>query len=166
MKISVITVNYNDFLNTNKFVNSILSLSCNIKIYIYDNNSNQYYKEKLKEHIEKLNNKNIKLIESFENIGYFPAVRKVYDTFLNNKDFDFLVVSNNDIIIKDDHFFKKLSKYINKYHVIAPRIISLLTGKDQNPYRETSIKKFIKLHIKFILVMLLLALYAIILENY
>jgi len=148
MKGILITVNYNNFENIKNYINSVFSINKEIDIYIYDNNSDQEYKQKIKEYLNNINFKNIKFIESDLNIGYFPAIRKVYDKFIKNENFDYLIVSNNDIFINDKLFFEKLEKYLDKYHVIAPRIISLISGKDQNPYRETSIKKIHKIAYK------------------
>jgi len=140
-----ITINYNSSKNTIEFLQSLITTNMiiNNEVIVYDNNSNISEKNLLKEYLEKISLKNIKLIESDVNYGYFGSASRVID-IIDIKKYDFTVICNNDIIIKDN-FQDKLKKTINKYDIIAPKIISMPTGKDQNPFREKPINGFVRI---------------------
>lgn len=149
MKVVFSILHYKDKEITNNCIESILSLDIPIdvtlKILVVNN---PYNNENIEEFIRKKHkyNLNIEVINNNENLGFTEG---------NNKGFlyakqkylpDYLLVLNNDILIKDKFFLRKLIKINDKVDIIAPRIINL-DGVDQNPFR---IKKLSKLDILYL----------------
>lgn len=170
MKGIIFTVNYKNYQDTIKFVSSIqiLNGSKNIDIIIIDNsgfNENRedlYNKSKLEDYLNNSLSKNVHLIVSKKNLGYFGAVSfAIKEKNLKLEDYDFTIISNNDILISDIDFFEKLYLCLDEGDVIAPSITSLKTGEEQNPYRENKLSQCGKLYYRiyflhFILALLLL----------
>jgi GT2 family glycosyltransferase len=151
MKGVIITVNYNNYDVTLKFVNSLrkLDLFTYIRIVIVDNSVNEEDCLVLNKYVDDNSLNNISILKSEINRGYFGAVSyAVSELNLNLVDNDFCIISNNDIIINDVEFFSKTMQNIGIADIIAPSVISLLSGKDQNPYRENEITKLQKLAIR------------------
>jgi hypothetical protein len=102
-------------------------------------------KSVLHEYIHQNNLINIKL-HAAKNNGYFGTIGywlKKMD--FNFSKYDYIIICNNDIIINDVNFFEILLENIVKADVIAPTIVSLLSSKNQNPYRENKVTKIQKL---------------------
>src|SRR4051794_20893804 len=70
-----------------------------------------------------------------ENVGYFGGANAALQLYLENHEHpEWLVVCNNDIVFDDPHFLRHLlERTPGKAGVIAPAIISSLTGYDANP---------------------------------
>lgn len=130
-----IAVNYNNSNFTEKYINSVneieISESDEIKIIIVDNASDKNDIDKLEKICESI--KNVKLIKSNENGGYFKGLnlgiieaKKIVDRNL--------IVGNNDLTF-DKQFIVNLKKinYNDKVMVIAPNIITK-DGRQQNPH--------------------------------
>jgi len=135
----IITVNYKTSETTIRFLESITKLNdfSKVELFIVDNGSEKSIVEKIGNHLKKINKPNIQFITLPENIGYFGAVNYAIKNHIKEiEKYKYCVVCNNDIIIKDNDFLKKASCYSEKNDLIAPRIISLVSGKDQNPHRE------------------------------
>lgn len=145
-KFVFIAVNYNGSNFTIDYIRSINNLgileSDEIRIIIVDNNSESKDLEKLEEYC--ISKKNVDLIKSNTNLGYFKGlnqgIKKV--TVDNNT---FLIIGNNDLTF-DINFIVNLKKieYDESVLVIAPNIITR-EGRKQNPHvisRVSSIEKF------------------------
>jgi GT2 family glycosyltransferase len=107
------------------------------KIHVVDNSCNVEVDRCLRASLACFSN--VSIYSANKNLGYFGAAHWVYERFIKNISFDFLVVSNTDIEILDKNFFKKLSsKYSpsKKVFVIAPSILDCSTKNDQNPFFE------------------------------
>ncbi len=138
----IITVNYNSYHETINYIQSLSSVSRfkEMDMIIVDNNSHNLIVKKIEKYIKNSEFKNINLICSGSNLGYFGAVRYAIDrTVRNIENYELIIVSNNDILIKDVDFFSNVFNKISDAFVIAPRIISLIDNHDQNPFRETKI---------------------------
>lgn len=147
MKGIIISVNYNNYDVTLNFIKSVSKLKkfFDNEVIIIDNSSKTDENRILQEYIYANNLLNTSVYVS-ENNGYFGTISCWLKK--NNLDFskyDYVIICNNDIIIKDVHFFELLIENVNKADVIAPSIISLLTSKNQNPYRENRITKVQKI---------------------
>lgn len=70
-----------------------------------------------------------------ENIGYFPAFKcGVNAVSYLKKDFDYIAISNVDLIMADDFFCNLMSlPELEGVGVLAPRILSVNHGNDSNP---------------------------------
>jgi hypothetical protein len=71
------------------------------------------------------------------NLGYFGGARYAYDQYLiDHKNIpDWIIVSNVDIVIKDEDFVNKLDNFLTfpELGIIAPSIISNKWQTDTNP---------------------------------
>lgn len=137
MKVCFITVNYNNSSLTIQLMNNIYQniKSISYDFVIVDNNSKESEKIILK------NVTNIsKVIFLKKNIGYFPAVNRAMME-VNRKIYDYIIVSNNDIIIDKSLENALLNiKYTDNVFVICPDIIEDNTIH-RNPMASESISK-------------------------
>lgn len=118
------------YRSTNDLEECILSIEdkfLSYKILIV----NSFYDVKSKDKIQKLALKYKCDFINVENKGYGYGNNRGIEYCLENYEFDYLVISNPDIIIRKNCI--DLEKYKNKEVVIAPSIITK-TGKNQNPY--------------------------------
>tara|TARA_B110000027_G_scaffold45301_1_gene49820 strand:+ start:542 stop:1354 length:813 start_codon:yes stop_codon:yes gene_type:complete len=131
MKVAFICVNYNNSNYTKEYVNSILKFKndCSLKIIIVDNNSGKDDIDLL----DKLNFKEVQIIKSNKNVGYFKGLNIGIDS-INGGEYDFIIIGNNDLIF-DECFIGNLKgiSFNENIFVIAPNIIKL-DGTFQNPH--------------------------------
>lgn len=78
---------------------------------------------------------NIELLPSSQNLGYFGAAKLALEHYLaRHRMPDWVIVCNNDIVFDDPGFLAKLlERDPATFGVIAPVVISRLTGHDANP---------------------------------
>lgn len=132
-------LHYQTIEDTKECINSILS---NIKyenynIIVVDNGSPNGTGKKLAEFYK--NNPKIKIIISENNLGFARGNNLGFKYIKNNFNADFIVMINNDTIMQDQNFIKKIiEEYETEpYHILGPKIISLVNQKDQNPMPVT-----------------------------
>jgi GT2 family glycosyltransferase len=129
------TVNFRQTECTLQYVKSISLLSgfdrCNI--LVVDNNSGDRSAECIGRVADE--HANIELIASSENRGYFGAVKWALNQYLAHHPLpDWLIVCNNDIVFHHPDLLTVLLGYDpRKEGVLAPAVISNLTGRDSNP---------------------------------
>lgn len=150
MTFHFILVNYNNSKFSIDCVQSILNQGDYItKVYIVDNNSRTEEKEKLSSWVgENRLEQTVTLVFLSENIGYFPAIHKVYINIyplIEKK--DLLFIGNNDLLLDRD-FLKIISTrtYPNDVFVISPNIINR-NNIHQNPAVE---KRYSKLQLFYL----------------
>lgn len=71
------------------------------------------------------------------NLGYFGGAASALDAFLLTHPLpDWVIVCNVDLFVQDENFFSRLISYSQSHthSVVAPGVISGLSGKDQNPF--------------------------------
>ncbi len=144
-KIAFITVNYKDTYYTRQFVDSLIKLDgfSECQVVVVDNKSS----DKTQTELEKLKNKypdNVSIFYASDNLYYWGgaafAINKLYSNKSNMP--DWLIVCNNDILVEQQDFLIRLcSLDYREYGVIAPAIISLASGKDQNPFRINTLSR-------------------------
>lgn len=137
MKIGIVAVCYNSYDEAINLIESIKIASqqaenVNLSVIVCDN-SNKGNSNQLKSKLELYQYYYIKL----DNIGYFPAFnRGVQELSKINKNhqFDYLIVTNVDLIL-DKNFFRELNSFKSNDNigVIAPSILSNQTQEDINP---------------------------------
>lgn len=168
MKGIIFTVNYKNSNDTIRFLNSLKSVNgySSIEVIIIDNSGdfNQGGKnneiEILENYLKTSDCNNVHLLPNEKNLGYFGAVSYAIKVRrMNLSDYDFTIISNNDIIIEDINFFDKLALTLNEADIISPSIISLITGHDQNPYRENEVSFLHKIYYKVYFTHLFLAVF-------
>ncbi len=120
-KIAIIVLNWKQPKLTIETITSLLKIkhtSFEYQIILIDNGSpddslkifNQEYK----------NNKLIKIIDTKGNFGYAGG-NNFGINYALKKDFDFLVIINNDVLV-DSNFIEELLKESKKYDVVGPKI--------------------------------------------
>lgn len=134
-KALIITINFRQAECTQRFFRSASGLasfaSCNV--LIVDNNSGDGSTSRIRQAISEFHN--AELLPSSQNRGYFGAARWALDQYLQRHCLPgWTAVCNNDIEFHDHLFLMKLlEKDPTSAGVIAPSIISDLTGHDANP---------------------------------
>lgn len=145
MNYAVITVNFGNTKHTASLIKSIEKCNLDkikIKVYIADNKSSKISLSSLKK-IKKKSFLDIKIFPFYKNYYYWPAAEKILSNEIKKKDFpDRIIICNNDILFKDEFFFKKLLAYdVKKYPIIGPKILSK-KKKDLNPFMIKPMNKF------------------------
>lgn len=137
-KVGLITINYKNTLFTKNLIESLSKLKefNSLRIIVIDNSSTTDSKEEL-EVLRKKYESNIDCFYLPDNLYYFKgaeyALRKVYPSVELMP--EWIIICNNDIIIEQEDFIEKLIMLdYRKYGIIAPSIISMESGKDQNPF--------------------------------
>ncbi len=131
----IITVNFRHTECTLQFLHSSTRLetfaACHL--VIVDNNSDDGSLCHLREATSRF--RQVELLPSSENRGYFGAASWALRQFLADHSMpDWVIVCNNDVVFEDRGFLSKLlKKDPTAAGVIAPAIISGLTGRDANP---------------------------------
>lgn len=140
----IVAVNFNATQDTIEFVYSLSKLEkINQARVIIVENSNQISRDtELKLNLLRFLPE-LDFVETQENCNYFGSVNYAINQLaLNLMSFDFFIISNVDILIKDSTFLSKLFSFDNpKVGVIAPTVFSLAQNKDQNPYKRLQFKK-------------------------
>lgn len=123
-KFAVIVLNYNNYKDTIKCVNSLKGIS-ELKIFIVDNNSKNKSYNILKE--EFLKEKNIDFIKSKTNLGYSGGNNLgILKILKNEKSIKYIGIINPDVVIKNKMIFQNLSKILefkNNYMVVSPLMV-------------------------------------------
>lgn len=138
MKTVFVVLHYCQGEVTKDCVESLLELDGEKFVVIVDNASPDGSGDVLKQFYS--GKDNVKVILNKDNLGFAGGnnVGYVYARGLNP---DFIIVMNNDTLIKDKEFLNKLSQDdFLQYHIIAPDIITY-KGKHQNPLKKEGISK-------------------------
>lgn len=132
--ISIVTVNYNSSLNTNRLIKSLNLIKKYItQIIIIDNNSNDINKIILKNNVE--------IIKNSKNVGFAKAVNQGIKKSKNN----IILLINPDCYLENDSIISSINKIVNnksigaiggkikkpnlnEYHLTANSKITFLTG--------------------------------------
>lgn len=138
-RVCFLILHYQTIEDTKECINSILM---NIKydnysIVVVDNGSPNGSGKELIELYK--NNPKIKIIISEKNIGFAKGNNLGFKYIKNNMDADFIVMINNDVIMQDADFVKKIIEEYERepYHILGPKIISSVNQKNQNPMPAT-----------------------------
>lgn len=148
-----ITINYCQAELTIKLLKNLSELVGveNFIIGVADNSPGDADFRKLQEYKSSAQQDALHLFKSPGNIGYFGAAAFVMmEIGFNKEEFQYLIISNNDIEIKDKDFFLKLMAIEDDTAVIAPDIVSTVTDKHQNPYRLNPLSKSQKLQYRLL----------------
>ena len=139
------------------------------KIVIVDNFSNNGSIERVKTAIGKFSN--CKILYNDKNLGFAKGNNIGYSYVKKTCGNSFIVVLNNDTVIKQQDFITRIADTYNKnsYAVLGPDIISLIDGGHQNPLGKIPSKKDIKKSIKkyrFLLILSKLGLYNLLQKHF
>ncbi len=144
MKGVIITVNYQNWELTKTFVtqmNQYVEQGC--EIIVVDNSPEKEAKQRSEDD-------RYIYFASPMNLGYFGGAQYALAR-INAFEYDFVVICNNDVEIKNHDFLSTLYPYLSKYDVIAPQIRTP-NGIQQNPHRSNPPSAFRKtfLHLYFL----------------
>lgn len=138
-KVALICVNYNSDESVFRYIKSVVIAKENVEsqfalsIIVVDN-SDRANKDDFFVQLQSISD-NVQMVKSPGNVGYFGGIRcgiAVLNDSLSQ--FDYLIVSNVDLQLRDN-FFCKLLHVKNRKHcgVIAPSVFSSHRKKDLNP---------------------------------
>jgi N-acetylglucosaminyl-diphospho-decaprenol L-rhamnosyltransferase len=134
-RVLIITVNFRHADCTLQLLNSASGLEgfSNSHLVIVDNNSGDGSDERLRQAIKGFNN--VELMRSASNRGDFGAAKWALDEYLTHHSTpDWVIICNNDIVFDSSSFLSKLLlRHPQSAGVLAPAIMSRLTGFDANP---------------------------------
>lgn len=127
-------VNYNNTLMTEEFILRFNEVNKSNLLLVVDNS---FSKEECKKLERKYSSENVKFMYPEKNLGYMRAGDFAYDYIKGKIEFDFFILSNNDISIEDDEFFYKLDNYKNIDQDIMLLSPSVIDGqRNVNPYMK------------------------------
>jgi GT2 family glycosyltransferase len=139
-RISFITVQYNNKLDTTRFVSSVADLSDNdgCDVVVVDNSTSVEMQADART-LQGLSRVPVKVLLTGVNLYYWGAAAFAIDWMLASGRSvpDWIVVCNNDVTIEDPHFIRKVRALDTaKFPIVAPRITSS-AGTEQNPLLES-----------------------------
>jgi len=137
MQTGIVIVNYNDYESTYMLVENIKKYKIIEKIVIVDNNSNEEEKEKLRT----IKGRKIKIIENSENKGYSYAINIGAKYLISLYGKCNIIVSNSDIIIKDEKHIKELLKTLLDKNVAVSAPVIFENGKLNRGWKITTVKQ-------------------------
>jgi GT2 family glycosyltransferase len=134
-KVLIITVNFRHAECTLQFLKSASAMDGfgDCHLVVVDNNSCDGSTDRIRQAIDKFSN--VELMTSSSNRGYFGAAKWALDEWLGQHGaLDWVIVCNNDIVFDSPSFLARLYAHDpDEAGVLAPAIISSLTGFDSNP---------------------------------
>ena len=117
-KMAIVILNYNDYETTLKMIKQIVNYKVLDLIVIVDNNSTDNSYIKLKE----MENEFIKVLKTNKNLGYAYG-NNIGLKYLEDKNIDYVIISNPDIEVKEETIIKLKSDLENEnISLIAPCI--------------------------------------------
>lgn len=143
-----ICINYDATRDTMQFISQMQRCLTNssVKVIVVDNSSEQ--DPELIKYVR--SNDNVNLLSPEKNMGYLPGANYGYVWAKKKWDLpDYIVVANVDLIFEGSELLNSIGKlkYDKNIGVYAPKIISVATGRDQNPHIiERPKKSLYKLH--------------------
>jgi GT2 family glycosyltransferase len=142
MKFSFVILHYQVYQETVECIQSIFD---NIQyehysIVVVDNGSINDSGEKLEEHYR--DHEKVTVLLNKENLGFAKGNNVGFRYAKNNLDADFIVMINNDTLIKQETFLTKiLDKHKEtNFNILGPDILSTKDGLHQNPLRLHPLK--------------------------
>lgn len=136
-KVSFLILHYQTIEDTIECIESILNNITydNYNIIVIDNGSPNKSGDDLRKKYR--NNDKIKIIINDKNLGFANGNNVGFRYIKYSEKSDFIIMINNDTIIEQKDFIDKIIKLYNfeKFHIMGPKIISLVDGKNQNPQK-------------------------------
>lgn len=126
---------------TSACVESIKKIEGDKKIIIVDNASPNGSVKQIRELYGA--DSTVDIIESSSNLGYARGNNLGYEYAISKYNPDFIVVMNNDMVISQIDFNKKISAAYNEYHffILGPDIYSTQKKYHQNPQTRRILNK-------------------------
>lgn len=135
-KIGIVILHYVALEMTIECIEQLIkTFKSNAEIVIVDNASFNGSGDTLKEKYERYDY--IHVIMNKKNEGFSKGNNIGYSYLKQNYDLEYIIISNNDVLIKQKNFVELLDSIYNKqyFDVLGPDIINPITGVHQNPSR-------------------------------
>lgn len=137
MKILIVCVNYNSYPELKNYLASIetsvvaCSLPCQVDVWVADNSSE-------KEVVDVAQYKHITVqVKPLDNLGYLGGAAAIINNLSNLSDYDFVIISNVDLVVKASFFYQLLyndtGTTLQDVVWIAPKLYSIVEKRDKNP---------------------------------
>jgi len=138
-KAIIITISYKSVVSTLELLHSLQHMRAlsEIDTVVVDNSCGGEDLSSIRHAMGQL--RNMELLESSTNRGYFGAARFALEHYLAQGRGlpDWLIVCNHDVLIEDQNFFSRLFTLDpSTVGIIAPRIQVLQNGTEQNPFMK------------------------------
>lgn len=144
--VGFVLLNYMAYQETISCISSIEKLSNDIHIVVVDNHSSNNSFNILTEMYNKKSY--ITVLDSGSNLGFAKGNNIGYAYLRENFKCDFIIVMNNDMVIKQSNFIDSIYEIFKrtKFYVLGPDIYSTRDNRHQNPesysnYNLTTLKK-------------------------
>lgn len=133
MKFCFVILHYMTALDTIECIESIKKLNTLCQIVVVDNASINGSIETIEEKYSE--DKNIYIIKNKSNLGFASGNNVGYKYAREILNADFIVVTNNDIIVETSNMPEYILEYYkeNPFHIMGPDIVSLVDHGHQNP---------------------------------
>lgn len=137
MNVSFVILHYRTCADTIECIESLKQIEGNFDIVIVDNASNNGSIETLENKYGQENR--FYILKNKSNLGFSAGNNVGYSFAKSELNADFIIVLNNDIVIKDHEFLNSLMKFYarHKFYICGPDIESLADGKHQNPKEDS-----------------------------
>lgn len=121
MKTGIVVLNYNDYDTTNEYIHNIK----NFKSLDYIIVVNNCVEDKKSDKLKKYENNKLKVIKTNKNTGYAEGNNYGIKYLINNFKVDNIIISNPDIILKNDDIEELKKDLIENENIdlVAPNII-------------------------------------------
>ena len=147
VKILIVCVNYNSYPELRNYLSSIEtslvtnSLSCRVDVWVADNSSE-------KEVVDTTQYKHICVqVKSLNNLGYLGGAAAVINNLPNLADYDFVIISNVDILFTDTTIAGIVKKQVSSDVLwLSPRLYSIKYGVNlhvEKRYRPSKRKMYL-----------------------
>lgn len=122
-KVAIISILYNSDSLLDEFFFSIsIQKKIDISIFLLDNNTNENTKQLIHILSKKHDLKSVHYIETKENKGFAEGNNIVLKDVLK-MDFDYFLLSNNDISFNQEDLIYRLKNKCEEYKIVTPRIL-------------------------------------------
>lgn len=80
----------------------------------------------------------VRVLSNESNLGFACGNNVGYSYFLAKGGFDFIIVMNNDVLIRQEDFLRRIEEIYSRtaFAVLGPDILAVKTGVHQNPAHE------------------------------
>ena len=151
--LGIIILHYNNVNDTLECVQSFINKldTNNYVLFVFDNCSPNGSGKILKEQLSKLIN--VEVFLNDQNLGFGGGNNKAIKILREKYDPQYLVLSNNDILLIDSHFYKKINdEYtLSRFAEMGPMILTADGRCDSNPifdkpyYKEVALEELAEL---------------------
>jgi GT2 family glycosyltransferase len=137
VEVALIAVNFDSAKATAQLVGDVVKqnpTNCKVTVVIADNGPTASGLDRVRE--QYCDHQAVRFETMPENLGYFGAAHHALHAVWKHRLPDWVIVSNADIRLPQKDLFSRIANLSSGLAVIAPRIISMRSGLDQNPFHR------------------------------